>query len=413
MNSLQINSFLKMGYFLDYKNKTLDFDLHNVDKKRYNGIDETELIEIGTKITQQAIEEHFEKNTDICVPLSGGLDSRAILAGLLKCTQAKKIHTFTFGTPGTLDYEIGCNIAKVFGTKHEVLPMTQHKYNMQELIDTSNCTDNQTVLFSTFPLYKLKELYSNHKIWSGAFAGTPSGNVYTQNSSNSIKGAKTNFINHGYSLVKSIKLTNCNDIELHKLLDLDFIDKEIVTYEEQLHLKFAQLKWIAPHLLIKGFNNCAPFINKDWVAFMLSIDNKYRIDQYLYKKILLKAYPKEFAFKTKSHYYGCRLNAGKINIFLHRSFNKAKETLMQERKNYVKPSTNYINFSDGIRNRKDLNKIIYDNVHDLIGRKIVEWIKIDKIWNDHINCVGDFTDALLALASLEIHLKAIEQKTKV
>ena len=39
-------------------------------------------------------------------------------------------------------------------------------------------------------------------------------------------------------------------------------------------------------------------------------------------------------------------------------------------------------------------------------RKIVDWIDIDEIWKRHINKTADHADALLTLASLEIHLKA-------
>ena len=41
------------------------------------------------------------------VPLSGGLDSRAILGGLLDAGLKDQITTVTFGTLGTWDYDIG------------------------------------------------------------------------------------------------------------------------------------------------------------------------------------------------------------------------------------------------------------------------------------------------------------------
>ena len=350
MNNLHLNSFLRMGYFLDYKNRSYDFDLTEVNKDKYKSADEADLVKIGSHLIKNTIGYYYRENSDICVPLSGGLDSRAILAGLLEYTSAANINTFTFGTPGTLDYDIGCDIAKMFGTKHTVMPLTEHNFTLDELIDTSNSIDNQTVLFSTYPLYQLEQLYSNHVIWSGAFAGTISGNVLMQDASESIEGAKANFINHAYTHVKSVKLTNCDDEELHTLLDISFIDKNQVTYEEQLHMKVAQLKWIAPHLLIKGFEFAAPFINKDWITFMLSIDNKFRFGQQLYKSILMYAFPKAFAYKTKSHYYGLPLNADKALIFAHRGLNKVKKIanrlMSASTVNFVKPSTNYIDFAD-------------------------------------------------------------------
>jgi len=43
---------------------------------------------------------------------------------------------------------------------------------------------------------------------------------------------------------------------------------------------------------------------------------------------------------------------------------------------------------------------------DLKERKIIDWIDIDNIWKRHINKESDHADALITLASLEIHLKA-------
>ena len=44
------------------------------------------------------------------VPLSGGLDSRTILAALLEAGLKDRITTVTYGTPGTWDYDIACDV---------------------------------------------------------------------------------------------------------------------------------------------------------------------------------------------------------------------------------------------------------------------------------------------------------------
>ena len=40
------------------------------------------------------------------------------------------------------------------------------------------------------------------------------------------------------------------------------------------------------------------------------------------------------------------------------------------------------------------------------NQEIIDWINIDNIWKRHINNDSDHADALITLASLEIHLKA-------
>jgi hypothetical protein len=43
---------------------------------------------------------------------------------------------------------------------------------------------------------------------------------------------------------------------------------------------------------------------------------------------------------------------------------------------------------------------------DLNQRNIIDWVDIETILNDHLAKKGDFSDALIVLASLEIHLKS-------
>lgn len=56
--------------------------------------------------------------------LSGGLDSRAILGGLISAGLKDSIVTVTFGTPGTYDFDIGKKIATELGIKHELIDLT-------------------------------------------------------------------------------------------------------------------------------------------------------------------------------------------------------------------------------------------------------------------------------------------------
>ena len=114
MDATNLNSFLKFGYFLDYKNSNYSFDFSNINKNKYKDFTEEKLINIGIKLWKNAIRNQFDEKEMNVVPLSGGLDSRAILATLSEITDPSKIYTYTFGSPGTWDFEIGNYIAKIF-----------------------------------------------------------------------------------------------------------------------------------------------------------------------------------------------------------------------------------------------------------------------------------------------------------
>jgi hypothetical protein len=156
---------------------------------------------------------------------------------------------------------------------------------------------------------------------------------------------------------------------------------------------------------MSGYNYKLLISDNNLTEFALNIDNKYLEHQYLYKKMFLKAFPKMFNYPTKSH-YGLPLNANKARIYKKRIQDKIKMTINKYIPLFLNPDLNYIDFNVSIRERENLKHIIYENVMDLKQRKIVEWINIDGIWNSHINKKADHGDALLVLASLEIHLKA-------
>lgn len=66
---------------------------------------------------------------------------------------------------------------------------------------------------------------------------------------------------------------------------------------------------------------------------------------------------------------------------------------------------NYLDFNEKIRTKQDLRKVITSNVIDLKDRDIIEWRNIEEILNNHLTNKGNYADALIVLASLEIHLK--------
>ena len=157
-NIKNLNSFLKLGYFLDYQNKDISIDISNIDKEKYKNISEHELIEIGSKLWKESISSNFHENQKHLVPISGGLDSRAILAGLLEYTEAKNIYTYTFGTPNTLDYDVGNYVAKKLGTDHTSFDLTEYQYNQQELENISKRVNFQTTHLFGLLIKDLKDI---------------------------------------------------------------------------------------------------------------------------------------------------------------------------------------------------------------------------------------------------------------
>lgn len=393
-----LSSFLQLGYFIDYESNALPVNVSRIEKTKYKDLGEDELIEIGVEIWRQAVSHYFSTNEDHVVPISGGLDSRAILAGLIEHTDVANIDTFTFGTEGALDYDIGLLIARTAGVRHVAYDLKDHIYTQAELEDVSKRVDHRTILFHHPPVNKILDKYAGHEVWCG-FMGDPlAGSKLLENPSENIDIARKRFVEKN-RYVKSVSVAEKVDVQ--RIKNTLGIPGKLLTYDEQLDFQIRQNQFIAPHVMMKGFRYKTPFLYEPWVEFMLSIDNKYRRDELLYKRILVKAFPVLFSMRTKTN-DGLPLFASKVKMNLSRIAHRVVRTVKNDPNRYV----NYLEFNTAIRNKPDLRVIIERNMLDLRSRRIIPATAISEILTKHMNGVGNFADILIVLASLEIHIKA-------
>lgn len=76
------------------------------------------------EVLAQSVREGLGQHTEVALLLSGGLDSRILLVELLKHLPPTTIHTITYGSPGTWDYDIGNLIARKAGTQHLAIDLS-------------------------------------------------------------------------------------------------------------------------------------------------------------------------------------------------------------------------------------------------------------------------------------------------
>lgn len=401
-----VNCFLRLGYFLDYKHPSYSLDLRVEDKDRYSGADLSELIDIGVEKYRRAVERQFETNQEHVVPLSGGLDSRGILGALLEHTEARCISTYTFGTPGTYDYEIGNSVAKAAGTKHLKLPLTSYKYTIDSLLAISSRVDFQTCLFLHPDVAAVDEYCRGKLVWSGAIIDVFFGRHEHLVRAIDWAGAKRNFIRENL-FVKSVDMARGPIDELIPFIEGENCPRGDLVFEHILDLINRQLKFIAPHVLMKGYNFRVLFTDVDLVQFCLGLGEECLSSQMLYKGILLRAFPRLFRMATKTA-GGLPLEASWFHLGLHtcrRAFTQ-RFSRFRKRCGRVNPRCNYIDFAAGLRERDDLQCVVKRCVEDLRGRCILPTIDFDSLWRQHLSGESDHAFALLVLASLELHLKA-------
>ncbi len=406
LQEIRVNSYLKLGYFIDYDRRTYPIDFSRIDASLYEKMDEDELVRLGTEKLRQTFREQFVSGAEHVIPLSGGLDSRLILGALLELTEAKNIHTCTFGVPGTYDYDIGCQVGRHMGTRQSALPLNGFSYHEDELMNRAHRMHRQVNVFQCPPLWHMDRLFKGSLIWSGYIGDLVAGSHLPKEPAPTLAKVRANYLQKR-SMVSSMKLDRSTIEDLLPHLTGGDEDTSLMTREEHLMFEEAVRKFTAPIVLLDGYTYKTPFINTPWFDFMMSVPRQYREGEYLLIKIAQHMFPDLFGLPTKTS-YGAPLGARKEYVLFTRGTNKLRKMVRRKFPSLAYPPMLYDDFDERFRERNDLGEIGRRNLADLAKRGIVDWLNLDDIWHRHTQRLGNYGDAIKALVSLEIVLKAEE-----
>jgi hypothetical protein len=407
LTTQNLNSFLTLGYFLDYRGNDI-IPLPQVDTQLYEKVKLNELVEIGSKILLESFSDSFKPNSKHLVPLSGGLDSRSILGALLKFTNSDNINTFTYGIPGTMDYELGRNISKMYGIDNLSINFNNFQFSSEMLLDAAKRFRGQTMLFFHPDHRQLVKMFRNHYYWSGFFGDVAAGDFFSHpkiTDRTDIKSLKLKFLKDNL-YVRSINLSSEPIEHLSPLLDGLELKIDNINFFEKLEIFNRQTKYTFPHKCPDGFNMVVPYLSINWLNFIMSIPREFRKKGLLYHKILLYTFPDLFNLPTRN-LYGLSLNTSEFELLFKRIEYKLLYYFGGKKSIQLK-NTNYFNISDFIRNNESLRRIIIDSIMKLKERSIVPWINLDHLLDDHLSGKANYGDALQVLASLEIILTSKE-----
>jgi PP-loop superfamily ATP-utilizing enzyme len=413
----QINSFLHYNYLPkarpdnNFFERVVKFsqeplpELAGIDFE-----DQQKLIEVGVKYLKKAIESRVEPDKTYLVTLSGGLDSRAILAGLIEMGLKNKIVTVTMGVPGSYDYEIGKYVAEKMAVINEPLNLNHISISFDQLLNTASTVDNCTYLFRAYYHHTMFKRYGPDVVFfNGILGGELAGQNLPKNTDkdDDWETSVTRF-NKADRYWKPLVLTEPG-FEVNKMISsTPFTENTLLNYADQLVLGIRQQYCLAPVLMPDGYRQAMPFLDDDWVNYILNIPLKYRKSEYLYKKILQKAFPNFYTIKVANN-FGLPLNAHPYRKTLNKIGRKAKALgyrLYPQLPFSLAPSTLLIDYNSAFREREDYKSIIYESLIDLKRRKIIYWLDIERLWKEHQLRQANHTGALTVLASLELYLKA-------
>lgn len=394
-----ISFFLRLGYFPNYEARC-PLDLSGVNPAAYQDAAAPDLIDQGAALFRAAIARGFQTGQNHVVPLSGGLDSRAVLAALLEHTEAGNITTYTFGTPGTWDYDIGYGLARRLGTKHVQIDLTSVHWTLDDLLETARRQDAQTFLFHHVPTYMLDQ-FKGSVIWSGYIGDAVTGGHLKSSPAQRLPKAQKIYI-QSRAVIRSIALPSGSCA--HHLGGGE-IDPAVVSYDEQVLLSEVG-KVTAPHVLPQGFVYRTPFIDQDFMNFFLSLPRTARLHQKLFISMLRQHWSDLISYPTKSH-YGFGFDTPPPRIWARRARNRILR-FGHDYMPYMKwpphPGTNFFNFDQAIRRDESLRHVVRDLLRDIEDQNIVS-IDIPHLWRKHMACRGNYGDVFKILSSLVVNMR--------
>ncbi|MHC4396596.1 MAG: asparagine synthase-related protein [Planctomycetota bacterium] len=377
-----------------------------INKEAYLDLTEDELISEGKKRLLEVIERLYKPNSEIVVAVSGGFDSRAILAGLSEYSEAKNINTYTFGLSGSYDFEIGNKVCDYLGTKHTKSDLTKLTVTPEMLEKICVLSDGNANLFFSAHLVPIVEKFGhNVECWNGYMGGEFAGSFLPESPSSTYQEAiEKYFIREAKKL--SLEEPTCDELcEFTGLITSEPEDKDKFSYDEQLDCYNKGERCWANHYFLSGYNYVTPFIDDKWIEFILSVPNRYRAGKYIYKRILKRSFPKLFSLPVKAN-NGLPLGASALQVKMQRIKHRIASVIGGS----GHPSINYMDVKKELRRESAIKDIAKASLNDIKKRGIIEQERLERLWNEHQSKVQDNSSLLTHIASLEFILRAFKVK---
>ncbi|WP_417535293.1 hypothetical protein [Methylophaga sp.] len=362
------------------------------------------------------------ENNKHLVPISGGFDSRAILAALVERIPIENIETISFGFSGQLDYEIGEKVSKALGIKKHT------KFNLLDVnIDWSlilKVANNSPTTFHFDALFNFlsRTLFSDdtYIIWSG-FMGDPlAGSHLILNEEAGVDLVLQGFVNK-QKKINTMKFEKPNLSECISWIK-PLIEKHSLRTDDVVNFSFRQAHCVAPIVLpVKqwtkwqpeigleknGAQVIAPFIDISWARYWLYAPVASRISQVLYMDMLEKLFPDAMALPSKMS-LGLSPKASK-KIYV-----KSRLVALKAKLNQKFPKlrltrdirANYLDYGYLFRKRSDYISVLKKAFDTLIEHNLMSNYEAVRLFTEHKNASKNHADYFCLIVGIAANIEA-------
>ncbi len=315
--------------------------------------------------------EAASPNAAHCVPLSGGLDSRAVLAGLREELEADEIVAATYGLPDHGETTVARRVAAIAGVRHEVFDVESMAWSQDDVLAYLRNGGVLTgALGAGFLGWRLHQQLGPELVrWSGYMGDATTGGHRPARASRSWDAAIGQFV--AWNTMVSPEILPLG-FSARKLLPTSpAMPGSALSFDDQLDLLYRQQCRIRHGVMYRGFEFHAPFTESAWLRFALSLPARGRAGQKTYRRALSRIYPRYFPLEAPDG-----------------------------------PGGRTPRYRQELRRPDGLGGLVESNLRDLADRQLFPHIDIDRMWREREARGIVNIRNLLQLASLELKLKA-------
>jgi len=342
------------------------------------------------------------------VPLSGGLDSRVILGQLVAAGHRERVLAVTFGTPGTLDYELGARVARHCGVRHAAIDLTREPLEPDVLVAAIPAGRAWIhALEAHFNALVPRRFGAGATVWSGIMANVLNGSRVGDPHASWEEACRT--YAEAHRCVRSCRLTPPDFDARAWLPSAPCAASARLTPAELLHVALHYPCRYDPVLLAPGFDYRTPFRDPRWVDFALALPREFRLGERLFRAVVRAAEPELAALPTKN-LAGAALTASPLRAGLATQRARVARELRRRFPRLARrprPDTNYLDHELELRRASPLRTLVAECLERLRARGVVPWVDLEALLARHAAARADHSDALVQLALLELNLQAL------
>ncbi len=305
IDSLAVEEFFDIGYSLEDRTwfkgvellsastvLTWDIEEQSVRKQRYwwwdeikplaGKIDEVEIAQELARLFVNAVERRYREGERVGLMLSGGLDSRAILAAMPD--RGEPIQAVTFGKAGCEDIRIAAMVAQVKGVVHHLVEIDKSNWLMPRL-DEIWRTDGQYNLMHMHGIEALPQMEPLFDIVLDGAGG------------DGLVGGGHLFANKDFVpyLKKTLGAKLDNEALLQRFVDyFEWIGSSYILYVDHRIRSFLIYGAGEGIGVSAGLKYRFPFLDNAFQELLYAIPISIKVDNRLYKRMLLQAFPDFF-----------------------------------------------------------------------------------------------------------------------